>query len=253
MFAILHTWGQNLSLHPHLHCVVPAGGLTRDGKWKHARSDGKFLFPVKAMSKVFRARYVEGVRCLIKEKGWPVNKSVMQSLFDTPWVVFAKQPFFNTKQVVEYLGRYTHKIAISNHRIRSISDDKVTFTWKDYRHGDRKGIMSLESREFIRRFALHILPKRFVRIRHYGILSSTSKGDCLQTARECLGVAPGTVIHSTAESSSDAVPSPVLRVCPCCKKPALKTIFEFDPTTALRAGLRGPPSGVLSGLTQLMQ
>lgn len=94
MFAILHTWGQNLSLHPHLHCVVPAGGLTREGKWKHSRGEVKFLFPVKAMSKVFRARYVEGVRLLAREKKWTVDKRMMESFFDTPWVVFAKQPFF---------------------------------------------------------------------------------------------------------------------------------------------------------------
>jgi hypothetical protein len=171
MISILHTWGQNLSLHPHIHCIIPGGGLTKAGFWKNARGDGKFLFPVKAMSKVFRARFVNGLRNTIKE----LDRSFYDDLFNTNWVVYAKRPFGGPKQVVEYLGRYTHKIAISNHRIINITNDQVAFRYKDYRDQSKNKIMSLEPREFIRRFSLHVLPKGFMRIRHYGILSSSRK------------------------------------------------------------------------------
>ena len=170
MIAILHTWGQNLSLHPHLHCIVPAGGLTAGGRWKTSRSKGRFLFPVKAMGKVFRARFVEGLR-----KKTTLPGELSDKLFDKPWVVYAKRPFFGPRQVIEYLGRYTHKIAISNQRITKETPDSVTFSVKDYRRGGKKASCTLSHQEFIRRFAQHILPKGFVRIRHFGFLSSTGK------------------------------------------------------------------------------
>jgi hypothetical protein len=247
MFSILHTWGQNLSLHPHLHCVVPAGGLTAEGKWKHTKSDGKFLFPVKAMSKVFRAKFVEGLLALIKERKWRVDKKHIESLFDKPWVVYAKQPFLDTHQVVEYLGRYTHKIAISNHRLKSITNESVSFTWKDYRHGNKKGVMTLQPQEFIRRFAQHILPKGFVRIRHYGILSSTSKKLCLQTAREFLieGFEKQSEDNATKKENQSVASCASVssaRVCPVCKQKTFRTIAEFD--------RRGPPQHLLACLTQ---
>lgn len=171
MISILHTWGQTLSLHPHLHCIVPDGGLTKANKWKQVRSEGKFLFPVKAMSKVFRAKYVS----ILRSKLSSVDKAMVNELFKHQWVVYAKRPFGGPEIVLEYLGRYTHKIAISNHRLKSIDDNNVIFAFKDYRHENQKKEMALEAIEFVRRFSMHILPKRFVRIRHYGILSSTSK------------------------------------------------------------------------------
>lgn len=152
-------WGQNLSLHPHLHCIVPGGGITETGKWKSTKSKGKYLFTVKAMSKVFRARFVAGLR---KEKVQQ-PASFYESLFKHKWVVYCKRPFLGPPQVVEYLGRYTHKIAISNHRIKSLEDGKVKFTAKDYRKGGKKSILQLPDAEFIRRFSLHILPKGFAR------------------------------------------------------------------------------------------
>ena len=170
MIAILHTWGQTLNLHPHLHCIVPGGGITPGNKWKIARNKGKYLFPVKAMNHVFRAKYME----LIRQKV-AMNKELENNLFKQPWVVFAKRPFANTGCVIEYLGRYTHKIAISNHRIKAIDHNGVTFSYKDYRKGGKQEMMTLELMEFIHRFSMHILPKAFVRIRHYGILSSTCK------------------------------------------------------------------------------
>jgi hypothetical protein len=170
MIAVLHTWGQNLSLHPHLHCIVPGGGTETNGKWKNIRTDGKFLFPVKAMSKVFRAKYVS----LLRKRGLLPRDSI-EPLFSRPWVVYAKRPFAHPSHIVEYLGRYTHKVAISNSRIQSYENSRVRFSYKDYRHGGCRKLMELEDTEFIRRFALHILPSGFVRIRHYGILSSTAK------------------------------------------------------------------------------
>ena len=184
MIAVLHTWGQNLSLHPHLHCIVPGGGVTQSGKWKTARSKGKFLFPVKAMSQVFRARFVCGLR-----KAFPDQpKAFFDQLFDKPWVIYAKRPFLHPKAVVEYLGRYTHRIAISNHRLISLDNGQVTFRYKDYRKGAQPLHMTLSDQEFIRRFSQHILPKGLVRIRHYGFLSSSWKAKKLPDLQRALGL-----------------------------------------------------------------
>lgn len=156
MIAILHTWGQNLSLHPHLHCIVPGGGLTKSNKWKAARGKGKYLFPVKALSRVFRARFVEALRSELE-----YDQIVYKALFEKPWVVYCKKPFWGPEQVIEYLGRYTHKIAISNHRIQNIDHQSVTFSAKNYRQAGKKHLITLSDTEFIRRFSLHILPKGF--------------------------------------------------------------------------------------------
>lgn len=218
MIAILHTWGQNLSLHPHLHCIVPAGGLTPQGKWKTTKSKGRFLFPVKSMSKVFRARFIDGLR---KQEVLP--QSLADELFCKPWVVYAKRPFFGPRQVIEYLGRYTHKIAISNSRILDISKGQVTFRAKDYRHAGRPVIVYLDCGEFIRRFALHILPKGYTRIRHFGIFNGRVKAACKKVAQKQLGKVR--IIH---------VPQPILhRKCPVCKKGELQILMYFDQ--------RGPP------------
>lgn len=224
MIAILHTWGQTLTLHPHLHCIVPGGGLTGQGKWKTAKSEGKYLFPVKAMSKVFRGKFMD---CL-KTKNLPPDKQLVDALYQKKWVIYAKQPFGNPASVIEYLGRYTHKIAISNHRIKSITPDMVTFSYKDYRHGEAKKEMSLKPMEFIRRFALHILPRSFVRIRHFGILSSTSKKTTvhliLNQFQQILRIEKG--------SSKAQKYNPL--VCPCCNTETMVTM-EILPK-------RGPPN-----------
>ena len=185
MVSILHTWGQELTLHPHLHCIVPGGGITKQGKWRMARGKDKYLFCVKAMSIVFRAKYVQK----IKEKIPDIDKALINSLFKKKWVVYAKQAFGNADAVIEYLGRYTHKIAISNHRIKDVeANGRVTFSYKDYRKNGAEMLqqMTLEGMEFIRRFSLHILPKGFIRIRHYGILSSSSKKISIPAIREQL-------------------------------------------------------------------
>ena len=227
MIAVLHTWGQNLSLHPHLHCIVPGGGVDENGGWKNIKNDGKFLFPVKALSKVFRAKFCEKLKANLKDKFNENQENeyekIRQSLWEKPWVVYAKKPFGSPKSVVEYLGRYTHKIAISNQRIRKIDAETVTFSYKDYRQKGIKKQMVLSHAEFIRRFAMHILPKRFVKIRHYGFLSSTWKRKKLKTLQQNLGVIP----------REKPIKKPFSPKCSCCKVGNLVTIATFD--------LRGPP------------
>jgi hypothetical protein len=225
MIAVLHTWGQQLSLHPHLHCIVPGGGVDKDGVWKNSQAKGNFLFPVKALSKVFRAKYCQK----LKEKEPIKYEQIRQELWRKPWVVFAKKPFGSPKSVVEYLGRYTHKIAISNQRIKSIDDQNVAFEYKDYRTAGVKKQMTLSHQEFIRRFALHILPKRFVKIRHYGFLSSTWKREKLKLLQEKLQVK----VLEKAEKK------PLLPKCSCCKTGNLHRIAVFDQ--------RGPPAWYLGG------
>lgn len=221
MIAILHTWGQNLSLHPHLHCIVPGGGITPSKKWKPLPGKNKYLFPVKAMSKVFRARFAEGLR-----KKMTIDKDIYKQMFSKPWVVYCKQPFFGPNQVVEYLGRYTHKIAISNHRIKNLDNQKVSFLAKDYRNGGKKHIITLSDHEFIRRFALHILPKGFTRIRHYGILSSSLKKEIIPMLQQVLGVIC-------------ILPQKLLKnqICAVCGIGIMMTICTFNS--------RGPPDNIV--------
>jgi len=224
MIAILHTWGQTLSLHPHLHCIVPGGGLTKQGKWRTAKTNGKYLFPVKAMSKVFRGRCI----ALLKEKlPQEMHPQLVNELYKNDWVVFAKRPFNGPQNVIEYLGRYTHKIAISNHRIKNISGGNITFTYKDYRQSAATKEMTLDALEFIRRFAMHILPKGFVRIRHYGILSSTSKAACAVVIKEQLPA----ITKVENKKPETKIYNPLQ--CPCCKKETMQTLLRFN--------RRGPP------------
>lgn len=203
--------------------------MTACGKWKPVRSNGKFFFPVKAMSQVFRARFVAALRC--KFKG--MEPSFYNALFNSPWVVYAKRPFGSPKHVIEYLGRYTHKVAISNHRIVDIQNDLVRFRYTDYRDESKVKDMTLQAMEFIRRFSLHILPKGFMRIRHYGILSSSRK----------LQVLP--LLHQQLESRYEFPEEKHWKVisterlgynpdaCPVCKQLSMVTLFTFD--------RRGPP------------
>ncbi|MEJ7826879.1 MAG: transposase, partial [Segetibacter sp.] len=168
MVSILHTWGQNLILHPHIHMIVPAGGFTLCGHWKHTKNKGRYLFPVKAMSIVFKNKFMQGLQTLIKEYNLPsLSDDDRKKLYSKSWVVYAKQPFGGPEQVIEYLARYSHKVAISNHRITAIADGKVSFRYKDYADGCKQKTMTLEATEFLRRFCLHILPKGFRKIRHY--------------------------------------------------------------------------------------
>jgi Putative transposase/Transposase zinc-binding domain len=227
MISILHSWGQTMSLHPHLHCIVPGGGLTRQGRWKHAKSDGKYLFNVKAMGNTFRGRFIAALKDQLPEQ---MDKSFIRELYRHKWVVYAKQPFTGPQSVVEYLGRYTHKIAISNHRIKNHQDGKVTFNYKDYKQGSIQKEMILEALEFIRRFSLHVLPKGFVRIRHYGICSSSSKQ---KSALIIKAQVPARVQASSAGISNAAAVPYNPKQCPACKKETMETVMRFR--------WRGPP------------
>ena len=167
---------------------MPGGGIDDKGSWKRQWRSDKYLFAVKALSKVFRAKYVQQLR-----SNGIDDKSLSESLFAKQWVVYAKRPFGGPQQVIEYLGRYTHKVAISNHRIMQVDDVSVSFSYKDYRNGSTQKQMTLSNDEFARRFAMHVLPHRFVRIRHYGILSSSwkcGKLQALQTALQVIGKRP---------------------------------------------------------------
>jgi hypothetical protein len=184
MIALLHTWGQNLSLHPHVHCVVPGGGINFKGQWKQVSTseNGKvFLFRVENLSSVFRAKFIERLNIKL-----PQDRPFVRDLHKTRWVVYAKEPFAYTEQVIEYLGRYTHKTAISNHRLLNIGETGVRFNWRDYRDKTVK-VMTLEGSEFLRRFCQHILPRGFVRIRHYGLLS-TARREELRELQQAFGI-----------------------------------------------------------------
>jgi len=238
MTAVLHTWGQQLALHPHLHCIVPAGGIDKNRKWKYVQQEskkssrnGKYLYPKRALSKVFRAIFMKEVRKTID-----VPQEVAKKLFEKKWVVYAKKPFLSPHIVVEYLARYTHKIAISNHRLTRVDDRWVSFNYKNYRTGANTQNMTLEGVEFLRRFAQHILPSGFVRIRHYGFLASRNKPNDLNSAKNCLGQQPWIKEkfdwQYIAETKLNIIPNQ----CPKCKEGLLAVIEILDP-------LRGPPMG----------
>ena len=197
--AILHTWGQNLLLHPHIHCVVPAGGLAPDhSRWISAKRH--FFLPIPVLRKVFRGKFVAGLKRL--RQGGKLCRSGPAALFADPkqfakllrrlrlrrWVVYAKAPFGGPLQVLRYLGRYTHRVAISNHRLIAFDGERVSFQWKDYAHGSAQKVMTLAATEFLRRFFLHVLPKGFVRIRHFGFLANRFRTRALAECRTLLAV-----------------------------------------------------------------
>ena len=231
MIAVLHTWGQNLSLHPHLHCIVPGGGIDVKGKWKPVRisETGKaYLFKVENLSIVFRAKFIEALN-----KRHPIEPSFVRELKKTNWVVYAKEPFGGPDQVVEYLGRYTHKTAISNHRLLSVDEKGVRFKYHDYRDNQQKQL-TLSGLEFLRRYCQHILPRGFVRIRHYGLLSATKRGQLIKLQKN-LGV---TITLQNKKKDWKQICRDHLSydpdLCPHCKKGKMITIERFDP-------VRGPP------------
>lgn len=239
MISVLHTWGQNLMLHPHVHMIVPAGGFTACGHWKHTKQRGKFLFPVKAMSIVYKNKFMEVLLAWITEHNMPpLSTADRKMLYSKPWVVYAKQPFGGPQQVIEYLGRYSHKIAISNHRITAIDDDTVSFRYKDYADGCKQKELTLEATEFLRRFCLHILPKGFRKIRHYGFLSNRC-GQSFKQQQMQMGITP---LKQTSDWKIIAKEKLHFDVdqCPCCKKGKMKELLSFDNN--------GPPAWLLRKL-----
>jgi hypothetical protein len=230
-FAVLHTWGSNLFHHPHLHCVVTGGGLSPDGSQWISCSTGFFL-PVQVLSRLFRRLFLE---YLLKafDAGKLAFFSSLQSLRDrstflahvaptlkAEWVVYAKRPFAGPEQVLDYVGRYTHRVAISNNRLLDIEQGKVTFRYKDYRHDAKQKTMTLEAEEFIRRFLLHVLPEGFQRIRYYGLLGNRYREQKLAHCRELLGMPPCEPLPSQAAKDyherCEELTGSSLRECPRC-------------------------------------
>jgi hypothetical protein len=222
VLSILHTWGQTLVRHPHVHCVVPAGGLSPDHqRWIHPKYTGFFL-PVKVLSRVFRGKFVARLRRAYTQKQLDLSGATeylrdpaqwhrfVDTLFQTDWVVYAKPAFGGASAVLRYLGRYTHRVAISNHRLGSFDGDRVTFQWKDYAHHDQRRTMTLSAMEFLRRFVQHILPRGFVRIRQSGFLANTCRTARVALARTLLGTARTTVATATEAPTVDTW------ACPRC-------------------------------------
>jgi Putative transposase/Transposase zinc-binding domain len=236
IIAVLHTWDQTLKDHFHLHCLVPAGVLSFDqNRWISARKT--FLFPVKALSRVFRGKFLS----LLQQAG---DRGKVQGINDgikasrqKNWIVYAKKPFGSPRTVLDYLGRYTHRVALSNDRILKIENGKVLLSYRDRKEGDRKKTMVLEAHEFIRRFLLHVLPDGFMRIRHFGFLANRSKKHLLLQCRKLLDLDPA-LPRCPAESAKDLllkITGVDLTRCPCCHKGTMIVVGDLP---ALSNGLR---------------
>ena len=246
--AILHTWGQNLLHHPHLHCVVPAGGLSPDERcWIRSRKD--FFLPVRVLSRLFQKKFLAFLRQAYRENrfvfegqcqhlatagGW---SDFLQQLQQTEWVVYSKPPFGSPQQVLKYLARYTHRVAISNHRLISLADGKIVFHYQNYRRNHRQCTMTLQIVEFTRRFLLHVLPKRFVRIRHYGFLANRCRREKLALCRQLLNT------KSSAPSLDSPRPNgtdPPER-CPACRKGRMVVLQKLPPmVTGIEPRMNSP-------------
>ena len=226
MTAVLHTWGQNLSLHPHLHCIIPGGGLTSAGKWKTTRTDGKYLFPKNALRKVFKGKFMAALKEVAAADTIELPYELKEKLYRKKWVVYAKRPFAKPQNVIEYLGRYTHKTAISNYRLIKVNDQTVTFSYRDYKTGGTIKQMTLAVLAFIRRFALHILPHGFGRMRHFGILSSRGQVTQIPIIQSDRGIAKPKLTKlqlrkkALSRLKTDAT-------CPCCRQKKLQRILPF--------------------------
>jgi hypothetical protein len=229
--AMLHTWGQNLHLHPHIHCVVPGGGISADNsRWIPCRKYRKsFFLPVQVLSAFFRKRFLRHLRRAFQKGKLQFHgelaplaqpaafEALCQRAADVKWVVYAKRPFGAPEQVLKYLARYTHRVAISNQRLLSLEDGRVTFEWKDYAAGHQTKTMTLEAVEFIRRFLLHVLPSGFVHIRHFGFLANRKRKEKLALCRSLMDASP-MAIEAGADSPRDSTLEERLsRRCPVCQ------------------------------------
>jgi hypothetical protein len=251
IISVLHTWGQQLSFHPHMHCIVSGGGITDDNAWRDAtKNEWRFLFPVKAMNIVYRAKFLQTLKKMIDnaEVILPDNKDAKQLLnllYHKDWVVYAKAPFGGPHAVIEYLGRYTHKVAISNHRISNINEDNtVTFEYKDYADDNKQKQMTLSATEFIRRFEQHILPERFTKIRTYGYLANRNRHRRINEVLKKM----------KTPSHKGLVKVPLqLRLlqqygiditeCPCCKNKTLQLVKVYNPCLSGRQAWKQTDDG----------
>ena len=237
--AVLHSWGQNLQHHPHVHCVLPGGGLSPDGRRWIACRQGFFL-PVRVLSRLFRGLFLHGLKEAynagkiglhgsLQSLADPENfKTVLKACRKEEWVVYSKQPFGGPRQVLDYLGRYTHRVAISNDRLVRLEDGEVTFRWKDYRQGNQQKLMTLKAEEFMRRFLLHVLPRGFVRIRHFGFLANCHRETKLALCRELLGVPQVDPQQSSIgddwRSLYETLTGRSLTLCPACHQGQMVTV-----------------------------
>ena len=244
-FSVLHTWNQKLQIHPHVHCVVPAGGLSLDHtRWIPSRPC--FFLPRPVLRRVFRGKFVAGLKSAFQHQqlhfcgdlallAQPKTfASWLRPLFRKNWVVYCKPPFGGPEYVLQYLGRYTHRVAISNYRLISLADDQVTFGWRDSAHHNEQKVMSLSLDEFLCRFLLHVLPKGFVRIRHFGFLANRRRATLLPLCRQALAV----VQPQTQPEASTAKETRPLWLCPKCGAP----MVVIERLTAAQLQLRSPPS-----------
>ncbi|WP_194778655.1 IS91 family transposase [Pararhodonellum marinum] len=224
---VLHTWGQDLSFHPHVHCIVSAGGY--DGQqWVEAkRKNNRFLFPQKSLANMFKAMFMEGLEIDSTITWFGDKKAVIKAIRFKKWNVYAKAPFGSPDRVVEYLGRYTHKIAITRHRILEVNESHIRFSYKDYADGSKTKQMLLPHQEFLRRFEQHVLPKRFVKIRHFGYLRLQGKTERLDRIRSALNLKP--------QKEKVLVPFQIRMLekygrdvfkCPCCKTGRMSVVFD---------------------------
>jgi hypothetical protein len=253
--AVLHTWGQSLQHHPHLHCVVPGGGLSPDhSRWIGCRKG--FFLPVKVLSRLFRGKFVAYLKAANEHERLVFHgqskhlaegdhfASLLKEVSKLEWVVYAKRPFGGPVQVLKYLARYTHRVAISNQRLVSLSGGQVTFRWKDYADGNAIKEMTLDAREFTRRFLLHILPRGFVRIRHYGLLANRCRSERLECCRKLLAhranqsVSPEGPNEVEGQCNADREP----QLCPVCRVGRMMILKKFE-----RVGIGLPTSFVLAG------
>jgi len=230
--CVLHTWGQNLSLHPHVHCIVPAAGYSLSGEWKHIGTCENYLYPVHELSKTFRGKFLDSLKRWLKKKQvLPGFDPFLQQAWDTKWVVFCEPSMAKADHVVRYLGQYTHRVAISNQRLLNISDTHVRFIAKDYRDKAINKPASLTGAEFLRRFCMHILPRRFVKIRRYGIYNHTTKRNLeLQFKPE----EKADIISAEKKPKKETAQERLYRLtgfdvyqCPKCKKGKMYRIREL--------------------------
>ena len=241
-WAVLHTWGQQLQHHPHLHCVVPSGGLSPDGRrWINCRRG--FFLPVKVLSRLFRRLFLEQLRRAFEQQQLSFQGRVAQlaepsafadhlsMLRRQEWVVYAKPPFGSPEQVLDYLGRYTHRVALSNDRLVKVEEGQVSFRWKDYRHASRQKVLTLAATEFIRRYLLHVLPEGFQRIRHYGWLSNRKAKEGLAQCRRLLGCRqPPAATPTDYRQQYEEVTGLSLARCPACNSSNWHRVEALAPT-----------------------